>query len=344
MFKGLFDTQTRLAKIDRNGDPLRKLNELINWSIFLPDLLPLQERANPSKGGRPPIDALLKFKMLVLQSLYNLSDDALEQQVLDRLSFMRFLGLGMGDDVPDSKTIWSFRERLKELGLVEKLFDRFGAYLNQAGFDAKRGQIVDASIVRVPVRRDTREVNEKVKNGEEVSEWKPATRAQKDTTARWTQKNGKNFFGYKNHICPDVEHKLIRSYAVTPASTHDSNEFESLLRPNPDPSVYADSAYMSGERVERLSAADSPWLACIHEANRGKSKLSESQQRANHERSKIRVRVEHVFGAQLQRAGNLLLRGIGIARATVRIGLRNLAYNLERYAMLASRKRTTVSS
>jgi len=344
MFKGLFDTQTRLAKIDRNGDPLKRLNELVDWRIFLPDLAILQSTTDPKKGGRPPFDVLLKFKMLILQSLYNLSDDSLEQQVLDRLSFMRFLGLGIGDDVPDAKTVWAFRESLKELGLAEKLFSRFDGFLDQAGFSAKRGQIVDASIVKVPIRRDTRTVNEQVKKGEEVSEWTPATRAQKDVDARWTRKNGDDFFGYKNHVCPDVEHKLIRAYEVTPASVHDSNIFEDLLRSNSDPSVYADSAYTSAERIEAMTSPDSPWLPCIHEKGYAKHPLTDVQRHANRERSRFRVRVEHVFAAQRQRAGALLLRGIGIARARAKIGLRNLAYNLERFALLASSRHRGIVS
>ena len=340
MFKSLFDTQCRLEKIDRNGDPLKKLNELIDWTIFQPELDLVHAGVNAATGGRPPISVLLKFKMLILQSLYNLSDDSLEQLILDRLSFMRFLGLGIGDEVPDSKTIWAFRERLKELGLTEKLFARFGEYLNQSGFDAKQGQIVDASIVKVPIRRDSRETNEKIKNGEAVTEWSDSTKAQKDTDATWTQKNGKQSFGYKNHIAPDVEHKLIRNYAVTPANIHDSNVFESILMPQPDPSVYADSAYISKERLAELSAPDSVYLPCLHEKGHAKHPLTEAQQLANRARSKIRVRVEHVFGAQLQRAGNLIIRTIGLARAKAKIGLRNLAYNIERFAML---KRASVS-
>lgn len=334
MFKGLFDTQSRLAKIDRNGDPLKKLSEVIDWDIFWPELSRFAEVSNPSKGGRPPLCPLLKFKMLILQSLYNLSDDALEQQVLDRLSFMRFLGLGIGDDVPDAKTIWLFREALKEDDVEEKLFARFGAFLNQAGFAAKQGQIVDATIVKVPVRRDSRETNEKVKNNEPVEEWTPSQRAQKDVQARWTQKNGKSFFGYKNHAAGDVKHKLVRAYSVTPASVHDSNEFESLLTENTDPSVYADSAYMSNERIARMTAPDSPWLPCIHEKGHAKHPLTEEQRQANRERSRHRVRVEHIFGTQWQTAGKTLLRCIGFARAKVKIGLRNLVYNMTRYATL----------
>lgn len=337
MFKGLFDTQSRLAKIDRNGDPLKRLNEVIDWEIFRPELSQLREHVDVSKGGRPPSDALLKFKMLILQSLYNLSDDSLEQQVLDRLSFMRFLGLTMGDDVPDAKTIWAFRERLKKHGLTEKLFARFGEHLNRCGFDARRGQIVDASIVRVPIRRDSRENNDRLKRGEDVSEWSDNTRAQKDTDAKWTQKNGKQSFGYKNHIAPDVEHKLIRGYAVTPANVHDANACESILSPNADPSVYADSAYMSTERVERMSSPDSPYLPCIHEKGYAGHPLTEEQKRANRARSTLRVRVEHVFGAQVQTAGTLIVRTIGLARATVKIGLRNLAYNIARFVILKRR-------
>jgi IS5 family transposase len=343
MFKGLFDTETRFAKIDRNGDPLRKLDEMVDWSIFLPELASLREKVDPSKGGRPPFASLLKFKMLILQALYNLSDDSLEQQVLDRLSFMRFLGLGMGDDVPDAKTIWAFRESLKERGLVEKLFVRFDDFLNRSGFTAKRGQIVDASIVEVPIRRDRGEVNDKVKQGETIDEWTPAQRAQKDVDARWTRKNDESFFGYKNHICSDVEYKLVRAYEVTAASVHDSNVFESLLRPNPDPSAYGDSAYMSGDRVKTMLSPDSPWLPCLNEKGYIGRPLTAGQRHANRERSRHRARVEHVFGAQCMRAGNLLLRGIGIARAAVKIGLWNLAYNLERFALLASRRRGIVS-
>lgn len=340
MFKSLFDTQTRLAKIDRNGDPLKQLNELIDWEMFRPDLAQIRENVDISKGGRPPIDPVIKFKMLILQSLYNLSDDSLEQQVLDRLSFMRFLGLGMGDDIPDAKTIWAFRERLKEHGLTEKLFARFGEYLNRSGFDAKRGQIVDASIVRVPIRRDSREINNKLKQGEAVTEWNDNTRAQKDVDAKWTEKNGKQSFGYKNHIAPDVEHKLIRGFAVTPANVHDSNEFESILSSNADPSVYADSAYMSSERIAHMSAPDSPYLPCIHEKGYTNHPLTAEQKAANRARSTVRARVEHVFGAQLQQAGNLVVRTIGLARAKVKIGLRNLTYNLTRFVTL---KRSIVS-
>ena len=105
------------------------------------------------------------FRMLVLQSLYNLSDEQVEYQVRDRLSFTRFLKLGIENHIPDGTTLWLFREKLAEAGLIEKLFDRFDQHLGARGYIARGGQIVDATIVAVPRQRNTREENEAIKRG-----------------------------------------------------------------------------------------------------------------------------------------------------------------------------------
>ena len=148
------------------------------------------------------------------------------------------------------------------------------------------------------------------------------TKRQKDVDARWTRKNGKSFFGYKNHISVDVKHKLIRKFHVTSAEVHDSQVVEELLDDNnTNRELWADSAYRSRERLQRKGTRNHP--------------LSAWEQQGNRTRSRIRSRIEHVFGVQSQRAGNLLLRGVGLARAVARIGLRNLAYNLDRYGTLA---------
>jgi IS5 family transposase len=327
-----------LRKIDQNGEPLAKINEFVDWELFRPDLEAARKTAwgktSVSGAGRPPVDAVRLFKMLVLQSLYNLSDDATEQQALDRLTFKRFLGLAVGDPVPDAKTLWAFKEALKPGDLAKTLFLRFDGFLRANGFEAQQGQIVDATIVRCRVRRDTREVNEQVKrgDGEGVEEWSEATRRQKDVDARWTVKNGKSYFGYKDHEDVDVRHKLIRQYDITPASVHDDNRYETLITANTDPAEYADSAYRSRERVAaRWAAGQAPFIQ--EKGTRGHP-LTEDQKRMNRWRSRVRSRVEHVFGAKLQRAGNLVVRSIGLARARVKLGMRNLAYNLERYALL----------
>ncbi len=252
---GLFDLQFRLRKIDRNGDPLIKLNALIPWESFRKELETIHEKERKSTAGRKPMDVILMFKMLVLQSLYNLSDDQTEQQVLDRLSFMRFLGLDLGDAVPDAQTIWLFRERLKEAGLVETIFVQFNAFLTRHGFAAQKGQIVDASIVSVPKQRNRRDENERIEQGDAPDDWSDAKQRQKDVDARWTKKRGVTYFGYKNHISVDVKHKFVRSYAVTDAAVHDSRVFEELLdASNTSRDVWADSAYGSDEKKRNLKA------------------------------------------------------------------------------------------
>jgi transposase len=146
-----------------------------------------------SKGGRPPYDAVLIFKILVLQSLYNLSDDQIEFQIKDRLSFMRFLGLHLWNQIPDAKTVWLYRERLKNQDLHEKLFDTFDQMLKDRGYLAMSGQIVDATIVSAPRQRMTRSEKEQVKAGKIPSDWEsnPAKLAQKDRDAGWMVKYSK---------------------------------------------------------------------------------------------------------------------------------------------------------
>jgi len=328
-----FDKEFRLEELERCGDPLTKLNELIPWEEFRPELEALRksEGERKSPAGRKPFDVVLMFKIMILQSLYNLSDAAVEFQVKDRLSFMRFLNLSLADRVPDEKTVWAFREQLGRLGLESKLFDQFDSYLRTHGFSAKKGQIVDASIIAAPKQRNTRDENKEIKDGFEPDGWNEAKRRQKDIDARWTKKNGVSHFGYKNHIQIDAGSKFIRDFSVTDASVHDSQVFESLLdQENSSRDVLADSAYRSKKSEESLEAKGfRPRLQ--HKGCKNKP-LSERELQGNRTRSRIRSRIEHVFGIQAMRAGDLVIRTIGLARAKVKIGLRNLAYNLDRYA------------
>lgn len=253
MQTGLFDWQTRFEQLNNGGDPLVKLNEVVNWELFRNDLQQVREKARKSNAGRKPFDVVLMFKILILQSLYNLSDDAIEFQIRDRLSFMRFLNLTLGDVVPDAKTVWLFREQLTEAEMIKPLFDRFDDFLRKNGFSARKGQIVDASIVPAPRQRNSRDENKQIKDGQVPDDWSDSKRRQKDTDARWTKKNGKNTFGYKNHIQVDAKNKLIREYAVTEASKHDSQVFEELLdEDNSSRDVWADSAYRSQQTLDTL--------------------------------------------------------------------------------------------
>ncbi len=331
----LFALEFHLRNLDKCADPLVRLDAMIDWELFRPTLATIRERERKSNAGRPPFDVVLMFKILVVQSLYNLADDALEFQLRDRLSFLRFVGLNIGETVPDSRTIRLFREQLTEAQLVETLFERFNDHLAQCGFLARKGQIIDASIVAAPRQRNTREENERIKAGQTPAEWdkNPAKLRQKDVDARWTQKNDINYYGYKNHICVDVQHKLIRAWTVTDAARHDSHVVEELLdENNASRDLWADSAYRAAEIFECLEA----WGLREHVQRKGYRgrPLSDWERRGNRTRARVRSRVEHVFGAQVMRAGTLVVRTIGIVRARAKIGLRNLAYNLERFGML----------
>ncbi len=335
---GLFDYEERLRQLRQEGDPLVKLNETIDWEIFrsLLDLVhDVKERK--SNAGRPSFDVVLMFKIQVLQSLYNLSDDAVEYQIRDRLSFMRFLGLGLNDRVPDAKTVWLFREQLGKLEIYDDLFNLFSRHLSEQGFAARKGQIIDASIVEAPRQRNTREENEQIKQGEKPEGWSEAKARQKDLDARWVKKNGVAYYGYKNHISVDVEHKLIRVWDVTDAAVHDSQVFEELLDPgNTRADVWADSAYRSAEKLERLDELG--YREQIQRKGVRGRPLTKREKQGNRTRSRVRVRVEHVFGIQSMRAGgNLVVRTVGNCRARCKIGLRNLTYNLTRFAWLRQR-------
>ena len=335
MQTGLFDWQFRFDKLDKSGDPLRQLNDVIDWECFRPTLLSIHEKERKSNAGAKPYDVVMMFKILVVQSLYNLSDDAVEYQIMDRISFMRFLGLSLGDRVPDAKTIWLFREQLTEAKLVKKLFGQFDEFLRNSGFAAQKGQIIDASIISAPKQRNSRDENKRIKKGEIPEEWDSVKRRQKDTDARWTKKMGKNYYGYKNHINIDVKNKLIRDYAVTDAATHDSQVFDDLLDDsNSNRDVFADSAYRSKERLKELS--ERGFRDRVQRKGCRHKKLTEREIRGNHTRSKTRCRIEHVFGVQAMMAGDLILRSIGIIRARVKIGLRNLTYNMFRYKTLVT--------
>ncbi len=335
---GFFDLGDRYAGLDKFGDPLVLLNKTISWALFRAELKAVwrtPDEKRKSNAGRKPWDEVLMFKVLVLQQLYNLSDDQIEYQIRDRLSFMRFLDLGIEDRVPDAKTVWLYREKLAKAGMVKTLFDRFDAYLRDNGYLAMGGQIVDASIVPVPKQRNSREENEAIKAGKTPEGWneKPHKKRQKDVDARWTKKHGKSHFGYKNHINVDRRYKLIREYEESTASLHDSQKLDDLIdEDNTASGFWGDSAYRSAETEDRLE--EKGYRSHIHHKGKRGKPLGARQVKANKTRSKVRVRVEHVFGFQQRSMGGKFIRTVGQTRARVKIGMMNLVYNMQRFIQL----------
>jgi IS5 family transposase len=343
MQNSLFDLENRYASLSKTGDPLERLNAIIDWEIFRPILERMDKKERKSKAGRKPTCRILMFKMLVLQRLNGLSDERLQYQVTDRLSFMRFLGVELAGNVPDARTVWAFRESLKEHQLVDALFDRLNQALAELGIELKSGQIIDATFVPVPIQRNGRENNALIKAGAVPVEWgqsteQPSKLAHKDTDARWTKKGGQNHYGYKNHINIDKDTKLIASHACTDASVHDSQVLDAVLRDESvgGKEVWADSAYRSEDQEQSLK--DSEHTSQINErAYRGKP-LSEAQESSNKAKSRVRARVEHVFGHMENSMGGIFVRTIGIARAKVGVTLMNLTYNLSRIEVLIRNK------
>jgi transposase, IS5 family len=238
---GFFDGEDRLKALSAAGDPLEGLAQVIDFEVFRGELERALSRSDRARGGRPPYDAVLMFKVLVLQSLYTLSDDRTEYQLKDRLSFMRFVGLAMHDPVPDAKTIWLYREQLARVGAVEKLFARFDALLRAKGWLAMGGQIIDATVIEARRPRLTQAEKDTIKGGGPPSQWTPARRAQIDRDGRWTIKRGRKreaasgedhrrqieiavpVFGYKNHIGIDREFGFLRGEALHPEPANTSN-------------------------------------------------------------------------------------------------------------------------
>lgn len=335
---GFFDLERRLDALSAKGDPLETIKTTVPWEAFRADIEAAtgkKAEARKSSAGRKPYDAILKFKILVLQSLYNLSDEQTEFLIRDRLSFMRFLDLGLEETVPDATTIWLFREALVEAGLIDKLFERFSQHLQAKGYLARGGQIIDATIVSAPKQRNSRDENDKVKTGQTPEDWEnnPAKNRQKDKDARWTKKHGRSYYGYKNHVGVDKAHKIIRKWTATDASPHDSQHLDDILDDaNTAKDVWADSAYRSAEIEARLRGRG--LKSRIHRRGARNRPLSEAQMAANTMRSKVRARVEHVFGHQENSMGRKIVRTIGMARAKFKIGMMNLGYNISRLVQL----------
>ena len=335
---GFFDVEKRYAALDAKPDPLVKINALVPWETFRSRLEQVWRKPadrRKSNAGCKPWDAIVMFKALVLCALYNLSDDQVEYPMRDRLSFVRFLGLTREDKVPDAKTVWLYRERLSQAGVIETLFDDFDGYLKSQGYRAMGGRILDASRVAVPIQRHGRDENEPIKRGETPEAWadKPAKRRQKDTDARWTKKHGQRHYGYKNHLNIDRHHKFIRRYRVTDAAVHDSQLVEELLTDdNTASGVWADGAWRSKAIEAQVKARG--LTSRIHRKGYRNRPLRDWEKAGNRRRSRFRARVEPVFGAQRNDLGGTLVRSIGLIRARARIGLKNLAYNMRRLVHL----------
>ena len=348
---GFFDVDDRLKRLSDLGDQLEAFEAAVEFEAFRPELNAALTYSDGTQGGRPPFDPVMMFKILVIQTTNNLSDERAEFLINDRLSFMRFLGFGLSDRVPDARTIWLFREKLTKADAIGPLFERFDATLRQSGYIAMSGQIVDASLIAAPRQRNTQDEKKAIKDGRIPDDWKdkPAKLRQKDRDARWTVKYTKAkpredgstppvdlaipVFGYQNHISLDRGFGFIRKWSATDAAAYEGRRLRDGLldKTNTASSVWADTAYRSAANEEFMER--NGFVSHVHRKRPKGRPMPEAIRRANNAKSKIRSRVEHVFAEQKDRMG-LFIRTIGIARAKTKIGLANLVYNIKRLLFL----------
>lgn len=343
---GLFDVDERLRRLSDIGDQLEAFTAVVDFEMFRSALMAALNYSDGTKGGRPPFDPVMMFKVLVIQAQNNLSDERAEFLINDRLSFMRFLGLGLTDKVPDAKTIWAFRERLTKAEAIEALFARFDRAIREAGYIPMSGQIVDASLVSAPKQRNSDGEKKAIKEGRIPEDWRasPAKLRQKDRDARWTLVFGKArdredgtkhadiaipVFGYKSHASIDRRHGFIRKWDVTDASRHDGRMLRRGLldSTNTGTTVWADSAYRSSANEAFMERHG--FRSQVHHRKPKGRPMAAHIRRGNAGRSSVRAAIEHVFAHQKGPMA-LCVRTIGIARAKAKIGLANLTYNIRR--------------
>lgn len=330
--ESLFAAEEREAKLDKLGDILQVLEKHVDFKALSQAIDQAAPRPSQEKGGRPPFPTEIMVRVIVLQQLYNLSDEQMEFQLLDRLSFQRFVGLRHSSQIPDRTTLWTFKERLIKANASDTLFDAVNRELDKHGYIARCGQIIDATLVPAPRQQIDKDEKALIKQDAMPIDWTPAQRRQKDIDATWTKKHGKSHHGYKLTTSVDKRYKLIRKLKVSTASEHDTHHLEDVLdSSNTSREVYADKGYVDGEREARLQ--DQGWRMRIqHKASKGKAQ-SDCQQRRNQRIAKSRARVEHVY-ATLQQMGGKGIRCIGLDRAVLQLNLKAATYNLRRLCSL----------
>ncbi len=351
---GFWDVDHRLQELSAHGYPLEKLSATVDFEMFRADLIAALGGRDQAKGGRPGFDSVLKFRMLVLQTMHGLSLDQTEYLLRDRLSWMRFCGLGPGDKVPDANTLWDFREALIAANAFDALFERLNLAIIAAGYLPMSGQIVDATLVAAPRQRNTEDEKAQIRAGKTADEiWpeKPARARQKDTDARWTVKftkakpaeNGSTpvdiaipTFGYKSHISIDRRHGIIRRSIVSDAAAHDGAHLrEGLINSHNTASpVWEDTVYRNQANENHLENCGK-----VSQGHRKKPRgkpMPKRTSQANARKSSVRARVEQVFAYQKGPMG-LMIRTTGLARAKAAITLANMGYNMRRWCWLDRR-------
>lgn len=298
-------------KLSGGSSPLDRLSGLVKWYRFEKLLGSLRD-GGPGRAAWPP---LVLFKALLLQSLYGLSDRELEEALGDRLSFRRFVGLGLEESIPDHTVLSRFRNLLVGEGLLEKLFGELDRQLEKAGMILKRGTMLDARLI------------------DAVSAPPTLDRPSRDADARLTARKGRSglTFGYKAHVGVDEGSGLIRTVITTPANVNDTVVADRLIRGD-ERTVWADAAYDTHARRARLKAEGrKPRIA--RRPNKHHP-LPERLKRYNRLIARRRAAVETTFATLKNRMKLTMIRYVGLARASAQVTMAAIAFNMRRWAAI----------
>ncbi len=289
---------------------LERLDRALDWRPIEAALHAMY----PAKTGRPPQPPLVLFKMSLLQHCYGLSDPQCEELVNDRLSWRRFVGLGLTDKVADETTLVRFRQRLVEHGLHEKLLGLVNQQLERKGFILKTCTLVDATLLQAARRA-------------------PAKGADSggDGDAGYTVKQGQPHYGYKAHVAADHPHTLIRKVTLTSANVHDSQQFEQVVDGDED-MVLADKAYWSRARSEWCEAHGVA-NGILKKPARGEV-LSAVMTRSNQVFGAVRCQIEKVFGWWKRCTGYRRVRYMGHDPNRLELEFKCVCWNLKRLVSL----------
>jgi len=306
---GLLDS---LMTATPTNDFLDRLNATLDWKPIEKVL----QAMYPATTGRPPCAPLVLFKMSLLQHCYGLSDPQCEELVSDRLSWRRFVGLGLSDAVPDETTLVRFRQRLREHGLHEKLLGLVNRQLQAQGLILKTCTLVDATLLQAARRAPAK-----------------GAAAGGDEDAGYTVKQGQPHYGYKAHVAVDETHTLIRQVTLTAANVHDSQEFENVVKGDEE-MVMADKAYWSKARSEWCGERGVA-NGIMRKASRGET-LREVDLRMNRLFSSIRCKIEKVFGWWKRSAGYRRVRYVGHEPNRLELEFKCICWNLKRLVSLSA--------
>ena len=343
----LFAQEHRQKKLDDYTKVLKRLDQLVDWNELAQEINAKTHRegARP-QGGRPPYATKVMIKILVLQQLYgNLSDEETEYSLLDRRSWQQFIELTQVRDLPDARTIWHFKNQLAQSGGSEQIFATVQKQLARSGYKAQGGQMIDATLVPSPIMHFDKEEKEKINVGKQPEQWSTKQAAHKDTDAHWTAKHGKVYHGYKAHVNADQKHKLIRVLKVTSANKSDVTHLEPVLdqtegRTQVGKTVFADRGYDS-KNNRAILKANGLRDGIMRKDDRQRYDQSKIKKR-NQLLSKVRSRVEHIFGSWEKVIGKKV-RCIGLIRANSHIIMQAVVYNLRRWVSLEGINPSVVS-